>query len=117
MVLLEHELTYYGVVIFMALLAYALLTLDEVAVRLEQPFGFDSTDLPLGEYCNIVRENVDVTRNSDLELVHNTLMATVEQGCTPDLTEVVSDVQANQAAYLRTLAPLRGPSMKNGSQQ
>ena len=39
-------------IIIMLVLSHALMTVDNLAVQVEMPFGFDILDLPLEEYCN-----------------------------------------------------------------
>merc|ERR1712096_266526 len=38
-------------VAFNCVLAYSLLGLEDMAVEIQNPFGYDSSDLPLGKYC------------------------------------------------------------------
>lgn len=103
LVLLSNGLEIQAIYLFMVLLSFALLTLDEVAVRLEQPFGFDTTDLPLGEYCNIMKTELDMVKNSDL----GDAMASLDKNLDnplrrADLHTVVSVLQVDKAAYLPT---------------
>jgi hypothetical protein len=103
LVLLSNGLEIYVIYIFMVLLSFALLTLDEVAVRLEQPFGFDTTDLPLGEYCNIMKTELDMVKNSDLGDAMAPLDTNLDKPLRrADLQTVVSVLQVDKAAYLPT---------------
>ena len=44
---------------------YAFLSLDEIAVDCEEPFGLDDTDLPLANFVNIIQSSADLVVNTE----------------------------------------------------
>jgi len=52
-----------------AMVAFAMLGIEEAGIEIEDPFGSDPNDLPLEEFCEIVRaDSADIESVSDAEL-------------------------------------------------
>ena len=52
-------------IIIMIVLSHALLTVDNLAVQVEMPFGFDILDLPLEIYCNQCARQIQLTLHAN----------------------------------------------------
>jgi putative membrane protein len=44
---------------FVSLIAWLLIGIEEIALQIEQPFGFDASDLPLDLMCAELRNEVE----------------------------------------------------------
>jgi putative membrane protein len=47
-----------------AILAYALIGIDEIGVEIEDPFGYDDNDLPIGRIAEIIRVGAEEIRKA-----------------------------------------------------
>jgi putative membrane protein len=45
--------------LFVGLVSFALLGIEEIGIEIENPFGYDHNDLPLDTICNTVKQDID----------------------------------------------------------
>ncbi|NJN76321.1 MAG: hypothetical protein HC796_09175 [Synechococcaceae cyanobacterium RL_1_2] len=45
--------------LFVALVSFALLGIEEIGIEIENPFGYDENDLPLDAICNTVKQDIE----------------------------------------------------------
>jgi putative membrane protein len=51
--------------LFVGLVSFALLGIEEIGIEIENPFGYDENDLPLDTICNTVKQDVEELINSN----------------------------------------------------
>jgi len=51
--------------LFVGLVSFALLGIEEIGVEIENPFGYDENDLPLDTICNTVKQDIEELINSN----------------------------------------------------
>ena len=45
--------------LFVGLVSFALLGIEEIGIEIENPFGYDDNDLPLDTICNTVKQDIE----------------------------------------------------------
>ena len=45
--------------IFVAIVSFALFGIEEIGVEIENPFGYDTNDLPLDKICQVIQNNIE----------------------------------------------------------
>jgi putative membrane protein len=55
--------------LFVSLISFTLLGIEEIGLEIENPFGYDTNDLPLDDICNIIKDDIEdfITYNLSLE--------------------------------------------------
>lgn len=51
--------------IFVSLISFTLLGIEEIGIEIENPFGYDENDLPLDTICNTVKQDIEELINSN----------------------------------------------------
>jgi ion channel-forming bestrophin family protein len=54
--------------IFVAIVSFALFGIEEIGVEIENPFGYDTNDLPLDKICQVIQNNIEEFIQSDSKL-------------------------------------------------
>ncbi len=55
--------------LFVSLISFTLLGIEEIGIEIENPFGYDANDLPLDTICNTVKQDIEelITNNYAIE--------------------------------------------------
>merc|ERR1712142_1362270 len=56
----EKPVSWYGVLFYCAIIGYAFLGLEDMALEIQNPFGDDYSDLPLDVFTNIIFQDVKI---------------------------------------------------------
>ncbi|PZO39247.1 MAG: hypothetical protein DCF19_14650 [Pseudanabaena frigida] len=51
--------------VFVGLVSFTLLGIEEIGIEIENPFGYDDNDLPLDTICNTVKQDIEELINSN----------------------------------------------------
>ncbi|NUN64060.1 hypothetical protein HCU40_04675 [Pseudanabaena biceps] len=65
--------------LFVGLVSFALLGIEEIGVEIENPFGYDENDLPLDTICNTVKQDIEELINSNYAIAPNVDKAYLEE--------------------------------------
>jgi ion channel-forming bestrophin family protein len=59
----------WGTAVFVALISFTLLGIEEIGIEIENPFGYDTNDLPLDGICNRIKYDIEefITCNRSLK--------------------------------------------------
>jgi putative membrane protein len=59
----------WGTGLFVALISFTLLGIEEIGLEIENPFGYDTNDLPLDDICNKIKYDIEefITYNLSLQ--------------------------------------------------
>jgi putative membrane protein len=49
----------WGTAVFVALISFTLLGIEEIGLEIENPFGYDTNDLPLDDICNRIKYDIE----------------------------------------------------------